>query len=45
MEDYCKRLKEFCDAIEYIAIRVAGTIGVLFLVWEIVHRHWVSAGR
>ncbi len=36
MNKLCLAVKDFCDTVEYVAIRLGVTVGVLWLVWVLV---------
>ena len=36
MNRVCRTTKEFCDTVEYIAIRVAAMVALLYFIWRII---------
>ena len=39
MNKMSHQVKEICELVEYAAIKVGGTIGILYIVWQVIKAH------
>lgn len=39
LESICTALDRLCEAVELSAVRLGGTVALLWFVWKIVHAH------
>jgi hypothetical protein len=43
MNKYCLAFREFCETAEYVLIKTATIVGVLWTVCQMIRTHWQAA--